>query len=107
MWLLSPSSPRCPVLSKVLPLALLAVPALTLVVGLAAAPAVALEGSVLERPTFDRDNNVILIPYRGAVPRFETETTDNGTRLYATFSGSQARVAAPYKLGVFHPFVSR
>lgn len=72
-----------------------------------AAPAHAMTAAVLERPTFDRENNVVLIPFSGNVPRFETETSDNGTRLVATFRGASARPNVPYKLGVFHPLVSR
>ncbi|MDB5097023.1 MAG: hypothetical protein JWM80_1444 [Cyanobacteria bacterium RYN_339] len=71
------------------------------------APAIAAEATILERPVFDRDNNVILIPFRGSVPRFDTQITDNGTRLLARFSGSQVRPSTPYKLGVFHPLVAR
>jgi hypothetical protein len=74
---------------------------------LSAMPAFADGGAVLERPTFDRDNDVILIPFRGMVPRIETESMDNGTRLTATFQGAQAHPSTPYKLGVFHPLVSR
>jgi hypothetical protein len=64
-------------------------------------------GAVLDRPTFDRDNNVILIPYRGPAPPFETESKDGGTRLITYFTGSQSTLATPYKLGLFHPLVSK
>jgi hypothetical protein len=80
--------------------------AVVLTVG-AAGPAAAEAGVVLDRPTFDRDNNVILIPFRGPVPRMETESKDGGTRLIAEFSGSQATMSTPYKLGIFHPLVSK
>lgn len=80
--------------------------AVVLVVG-TAAPATAEAGVVLDRPTFDRDNNVILIPFRGPVPRVETESRDGGTRLIAEFAGSQATMQTPYKLGIFHPLVSK
>lgn len=72
-----------------------------------AGPAAAEAGVVLDRPTFDRDNNVILIPFRGPVPRVETESRDGGTRLIAEFAGSQATMQTPYKLGIFHPLVSK
>lgn len=72
----------------------------------AAGPAVAQAVAVLERPTFDRDNNVILIPFRGPAPKFETESKDGGTRLIAEFTG-QSSLSTPYKLGIFHPLVSK
>ena len=83
-----------------------AVAAVVLSVGVAT-PAAANAGVVLDRPTFDRDNNVILIPYRGPIPRFETQSRDGGTRLIAEFAGSQATMTTPYKLGIFHPLVSK
>lgn len=72
-----------------------------------AGAALAAEVATLERPTFDRQQNAVVIPYQGPTPRFETESDDEGTRHVTEFSSSAARLPTAYKLGLFHPLVSR
>lgn len=69
--------------------------------------AIALEGTVLERPAFDREAGLISLPFRGAVPRYTLSSSDNGTRLLVNFMGAQAQPSQTFRLGVYHPLVTR
>lgn len=69
--------------------------------------AAALEGTLLERPSFDRQSGLISLPFQGAVPRYSLSSTDNGTRLLLNFMGAQARPSQSFRLGVYHPLVTR
>lgn len=72
-----------------------------------ASPGVALEGTLLERPSFDRQSGLISLPFQGAVPRYSLSSSDNGTRLLLNFMGAQARPSQTFRLGVYHPLVTR
>ncbi|MEB3195701.1 MAG: hypothetical protein VKP62_00715 [Candidatus Sericytochromatia bacterium] len=71
------------------------------------APVSAGAGVTLDRPIFDRETNVVLIPFRGEVPKADLQSFDGGTRLSVEFTGSQTTSQTPYKLGVFHPLVTK
>lgn len=94
---------------KAWPLSVTALLAVTAVAGVMSAPesAVAAGAAVLERPIFDRNAGVVLVPYKGAVPRMTTESSGAGTLLHVDFMGSRAQLPAAYRLGVFHPVVSK
>jgi hypothetical protein len=64
-------------------------------------------GVLLDRPTFERETNAVVVPYQGSVPRSEVQALDGGTRLAIDFLGSQTRDELPFKLGVFHPLVNK
>ncbi|MFP5504524.1 MAG: AMIN domain-containing protein, partial [Candidatus Sericytochromatia bacterium] len=61
----------------------------------------------LDRPTFDRTQGAILVPYKGPVPASRIDRTRSGTRLVVEFSGSVTQLPTAYKLGLFHPLVSK
>lgn len=69
--------------------------------------ALAENGIVLAAPVFERERNTIVIPFQGDIPKATVQSHDAGTRLEVEFAGTHMGSGRPYKLGVFHPLVTK
>ncbi|HEY9722289.1 MAG TPA: hypothetical protein V6D47_09755 [Oscillatoriaceae cyanobacterium] len=63
--------------------------------------------AIVDRPTFERGDSSVLVPYRGTMPHLTLAYASDNTVLVADFGDARARIGSVFRMGLFHPLVQR